>query len=49
MKPVSQARLQSRCSRGFTLACNDDAHPDFINPAAIEWRKEGLTNQVFGY
>jgi alpha-glucosidase len=25
MKPLSQARLQSRCSRGFTLACNDDA------------------------
>src|ERR1700722_3238987 len=25
MKPLLRARLQSRCSRGFTLACDDDA------------------------
>ena len=38
MKPMLRARLQSRCSRGFTLACDDDAT---IRIVALARSREG--------
>ena len=49
MKPLSRARLQSPCSRGFTLACDDDAtlrvvalQPDLVRVTLL---RGGATRQ----